>query len=898
MAKAKKARKQSTPKTSARKAARKTTRGKVSKKSTKKKAAGRTAGGRSVKKKPVGKKTAKKRSAKKAAKKTVAKKKPTQQAGGGKTQRKTRKKSKAPKRSAARRRKSATDEIILLPVRGMLLFPGVVLPVMIGRERSIRAIQAAVAEESPIGILLQKDPTQEDPGPEDLYDIGTVAEVLRYLQAPDGGHHAVARGAHRFRVLEFLQVEPYVRARIERIEESSAPEETTELEARFLHLRQLAERGLELLPQDTNELAHNLASIEAPGLYCDVLATFFDLEVEEKQSILEVFDVESRMVALAEKLQHKNEVLQLTHNINEQTQGSLEKAQREYFLREQLRTIREELGEGGSQEVEELRAKIESVGMPEGVLEETRKELLRLERTPEASMEHGTIRTYLDWMVELPWSKESTDNLDLGRARRILDEDHFGLKKIKKRILEFLAVRKLAPTGKGPILCLVGPPGVGKTSLGQSIARALDRRFVRASLGGVHDEAEIRGHRRTYVGALPGKVIQELRKAGTRNPVFMLDEMDKLGRGFHGDPSSALLEVLDPAQNDTFEDHYLGVPFDLSRVLFVATANVLSEIPGPLRDRCEVIELSGYTEEEKLEIAKRYLVTRRLRENGLDPDRFGFEDATLAALIQGYTREAGVRNLEREIGSVVRHHALRIAELPEGAEIPPHRVQVDELHGILGPEPFDNELAQRTSMPGVATGLSWTPVGGQILFVEATGMPGKGNLLRTGQLGDVMKESAQAAHTLVRALASELGVERDLATLDVHLHVPAGAIPKDGPSAGVTMFTALVSMLTGRRVRREVAMTGEVSLRGLVLPVGGIKEKVLAAHRAGIRTTLLPARNMKDLEDVPASVRSDMEFVPLERVDAVLDHALEPASEPRASQRTPSRSIETGQPTP
>lgn len=782
---------------------------------------------------------------------------------------------KASRTRATNRSTPGTDEVILLPVRGMLLFPGVVLPVMIGRERSIRAIQAAVAEESPIGILLQKDPTQEDPGPEDLYTIGTLAEVLRYLQAPDGGHHAVARGAHRFRVLEFLQTEPYVRARIEKIEESQAPEETTELEARFLHLRQLAERGLELLPQDTNELAHNLASIEAPGLFCDVLATFFDLEVEEKQSILEVFDVEARMVALAEKLQHKNEVLQLTHNINEQTQGSLEKAQREYFLREQLRTIREELGEGGSQEVEDLRAQIEAAGMPEDVHREVMKELLRLERTPEASMEHGTIRTYLDWMIELPWSKESEDNLDLARARAILDEDHFGLKKIKKRILEFLAVRKLAPRGKGPILCLVGPPGVGKTSLGQSIARALDRRFVRASLGGVHDEAEIRGHRRTYVGALPGKVIQELRKAGTCNPVFMLDEMDKLGRGFHGDPSSALLEVLDPAQNDTFEDHYLGVPFDLSRVLFVATANVLSEIPGPLRDRCEVIELSGYTEEEKLQIAKRYLVKRRLEENGLDPEHFGFEDEALSALIRSYTREAGVRNLEREIGSVVRHHALRIAELPEGEVAPPHRVTVEELQGILGPETFDNELAQRTSLPGVATGLSWTPVGGQILFVEATGMPGKGNLLRTGQLGDVMKESAQAAHTLVRARAEELGIERDLSTLDVHLHVPAGAIPKDGPSAGVTLFTALVSMLTGRRVRREVAMTGEVSLRGLVLPVGGIKEKVLAAHRAGIRTVLLPARNMKDLEDVPSSVRAELEFVPLDRVESALDHALE-----------------------
>ncbi len=811
---------------------------------------------------------------------------------------------KAPARAARKTRRKAArktsrkaadepivDELIILAVRGMTLFPGVVLPIVVGRERSVRAVQAAVQGGQPIGLLVQRDPAVEVPAPEELYQIGTVADIVRYLTAPDGGHHAVARGRARFKVLEFTATEPHLTARVERIEQpvEDDPELSPEEEARFHTLKQLAAQALSLMPEGHEDLASGLQNITAPGLLCDVLATFMDLPVEEKQEILETLDVEARIAGLTERLQRTIEILQLSQQISQKTQGTLEKAQRDYFLREQLRTIQKELGEGGSQEIEELRAAIEEAGMPEEVLKEASKELSRLERTPEASMEHGTIRTYLDWLIELPWSKATEDLLDLKHAREVLDADHYGLQKVKRRILEFLAVRKLKPEGKGPILCLVGPPGVGKTSLGQSVARAMGRKFVRASLGGVHDEAEIRGHRRTYVGSMPGKIIQEIRKVGTNNPVFMLDEMDKLGASFQGDPSAALLEVLDPEQNNSFQDHYLGVPFDLSPVLFMGTANVLSSVPGPLQDRCEVIELPGYTEEEKLEIARRYLVGRRLDENGLTVEQCALTDDALRSIVRGYTREAGCRNLEREIGSVIRHVATLVAE----GTLEKRVVDASDLHEILGPVRFEDELALRTGLPGVATGLSWTPVGGQILFVEATGMPGKGNMTLTGQLGDVMKESVQAAMTLVKAAAADLGIDPELfPKRDIHVHVPAGGIPKDGPSAGVTMYTALVSMLTGIRVRSEVAMTGEISLRGLVLPVGGVKDKVLAAHHAGIGTVLLPARNMKDLEDVPPSARDQLRFVPLERVDQVLGEALErpPTAEPGAggpSEATP-----------
>jgi ATP-dependent Lon protease len=582
------------------------------------------------------------------------------------------------------------------------------------------------------------------------------------------------------------------------------------------------------------------------------------------------------MEKVARLLAHRIEVMRLSREIGRQTKAALDERQREVLLREQMAAIQRQLGEGDegkAAEIAELDAAITKAQMPKEVEEQTRRELRRLQRMPEAAAEYGMVRSYLDWLIELPWALPEETPIDIDEARRILDEDHYGLEKIKRRIIEYLAVRKLAPSGKAPILCFVGPPGVGKTSLGQSIARAMNRKFVRVSLGGVHDEAEIRGHRRTYIGALPGNIIQAIRKAGTRNCVMMLDEIDKLGAGIQGDPSSALLEVLDPEQNNTFRDNYLAVPFDLSRVVFITTANVLDTIPGPLRDRMEIISLAGYTAEEKLQIARRYLVRRQMEANGLQPDQVEIPDETLRAIIQSYTREAGVRNLEREIGKTLRHAAVRIAEGQSG----PIRIASDDLAAILGPPQFESELAMRTSVPGVATGLAWTPVGGDILFIEATRIPGSGRLILTGQLGEVMRESAQAALSIVKNRAGSIGIDENrLGKTDIHIHVPAGAIPKDGPSAGVAMFMALVSLLTERTVRNDTAMTGEISLRGLVLPVGGIKEKVIAAHRAGIKRVMLPARNRKDFEDIPAEVRRELEFVWLERVDEAMASALEP----------------------
>jgi ATP-dependent Lon protease len=604
-----------------------------------------------------------------------------------------------------------------------------------------------------------------------------------------------------------------------------------------------------------------------------MVANYMDLKPEEKQEVLETFDLTRRLEKVGNLLGHRLEVLRLSRRISEQTKESMDERQREYVLREQLRTIQKELGETDARhvEIQELTEAIAKAKMPPEVETQAMKELRRLERMPEGAGEYAMIRTYLDWLIELPWSNLSETSIDIAAARRILDEDHYGLEKVKRRILEFLAVRKLNPEGRSPLLCFVGPPGVGKTSLGQSIARATERQFVRVSLGGLHDEAEIRGHRRTYVGAMPGTVIQSLRKAGTRNPVMMLDEMDKLGQGFHGDPSAALLEVLDPEQNSTFRDNYLGVPFDLSRVMFIATANVLENIPGPLRDRMEVIDLPGYTEEEKVEIAKRYLVRRQLEANGLKAEQAAITDDAIREIIRYYTREAGNRNLERLIGGVFRNIAMRIAE----GTIDRLVVEPDHVAEILGPRRFESETAMRTSVPGVATGLAWTPVGGDILFIEATRTPGNGRLILTGQLGDVMKESAQAALSLVKSRPEVLGsdpVEFD--KFDIHVHVPAGAIPKDGPSAGVAMFMALVSLLTGRTIRSDLAMTGEISLRGLVLPVGGIKEKVLAAQRAGITTVMLPARNRRDYEEIPEAARNALNFVWLERVDDAIAAAL------------------------
>jgi ATP-dependent Lon protease len=773
--------------------------------------------------------------------------------------------------------------MIIVPVRNFVLFPGMVMPVTIGRAKSIAAAQQAMREQKPVGILKQRDPEIADPAGIDMHRMGTVAKVVRYITAPDGTNHLVCAGEQRFQILEFLSGWPFLVARVLRIPESAT--RTPEVEARFLHLQRQALESIELLPQAPQELAGAIQSIQEPGALADLAVSYMDIKAEEKQEILETVDVAARMEKVSRLLAQRLEVLRLSAEIGKQTKAALDERQREVLLREQMAAIQKQLGEGEegkAAELAELDKKIAEAGMPKEVEEQARKELRRLHRMPEAQGEYGMVRAYLDWLIELPWKPDDESPIDIKEARRILDADHYGLEKIKRRIVEFLAVRKLAPAGKAPILCFVGPPGVGKTSLGQSIARAMNRKFVRVSLGGVHDEAEIRGHRRTYIGALPGNIIQGIRKAGSRNCVMMLDEIDKLGAGIHGDPSAAMLEVLDPEQNNTFRDNYLGVPFDLSRVVFIATANMLDSIPGPLRDRMEIISLAGYTEQEKLQIATRYLVRRQMEANGIKEGQVEITEAALREIIHYYTREAGVRNLEREIGKALRHAAVRIAE--GSAE---HiRIDADDLQAILGARQFESELAMRTSVPGVATGLAWTPVGGDILFIEATRLPGSGRLILTGQLGDVMKESAQAALSVVKNRAALFGVDdARFEKSDIHVHVPAGAIPKDGPSAGVAMFLALVSLMTERTIRSDTAMTGEISLRGLVLPVGGIKEKVVAAAAAGLKRVMLPARNRKDYEDIPEEARKQLEFVWLERVDDAVAAALEPkqVSEPTAT---------------
>ncbi len=783
------------------------------------------------------------------------------------------------------------DALIIVPVRSTVLFPGIMLPITIGRQRSIAAAQQAVRDQRPVGILMQRNAEMADPAPIDMHRMGTVANVARYITAPDGGHHLVCQGEQRFQIVEFLNGWPFLVARVLRIPEPLT--QSSEIEARMLHLREQAAEAVQLLPQAPAELLAAVQGAASPGALADLMATYMDVTPEEKQEILETIDLSARMDKVARLLAHRIEVMRLSHEIGRQTKASLDERQREVLLREQMAAIQRQLGEGDegkAAEIAELDAAITKAQMPKEVDEQARKELRRLQRMPEAAGEYGMVRSYLDWLIELPWALPEEVPIDINEARRILDQDHYGLEKIKRRIVEYLAVRKLAPNGKAPILCFVGPPGVGKTSLGQSIARAMNRKFVRVSLGGVHDEAEIRGHRRTYIGALPGNIIQAIRKSGARNCVMMLDEIDKLGAGVHGDPGSALLEVLDPEQNNTFRDNYLAVPFDLSRVVFITTANMLDTIPGPLRDRMEIISLTGYTAEEKLQIARRYLVRRQLEANGLQPDQIEIGDDALRAIIQSYTREAGVRNLEREMGKTLRHAAVRIAEGQAG----PIRIAADDLAGILGAPQFESEVALRTSVPGVATGLAWTPVGGDILFIEATRIPGGGRLILTGQLGEVMRESAQAALSIVKNRAGSLGIDEGrLGKADIHIHIPAGAIPKDGPSAGVAMFTALVSLLTERTVRNDTAMTGEISLRGLVLPVGGIKEKIIAAHRAGIKRVMLPARNRKDFEDIPEEVRRELEFVWLERVDEAITSALEPAptAKDEPSERTAVREL-------
>jgi ATP-dependent Lon protease len=776
------------------------------------------------------------------------------------------------------------DVIGILPLRGTVLFPHAVVPLAAGRASSVQAIEEAVRGNRLVGAVMQKDAGDDAPGRQGLHDVGTLALIHKVLKQPDGSLRLVVQGVGRFRVGELVQTAPFLRARIDAVSEpSGAPD--MEAEALARSALALFQKAVALTPTLPDELASAAADAESPGATADLIAgALTSLALPVRQELLATLNVKERLSRLVAALGKEVEVLELGSKIQSEIQSEMSKTQREYYLREQLKAIQKELGESDdrTQEVDELREKIDAAGMSDEAKTEALRELDRLGKMNPAAAEYTVVRTYLDWLIAMPWRPETTDSTDIDAARAILDEDHEGLDKIKDRILEYLAVKKIRPAGKDPILCFVGPPGVGKTSLGRSIARALGRKFHRISLGGMRDEAEIRGHRRTYIGALPGQIIQGLRRAGTKNPVFMLDEIDKLGMDFRGDPASALLEVLDPEQNGTFRDHYLDVAFDLSRVLFVTTANVMDTVPAPLRDRMEVIHLAGYTEEEKIAIARKHLVPKQATEHGLTADvDVTFTPEALRLLARGYTREAGVRNLEREIASVCRKIARRRAE----GDTEPHTVTPDMVTGFLGVPRFESEeLEERTRVPGVVTGLAWTPAGGDILFVEASRMKGKGTLTLTGQLGDVMKESVQAALSWVRANADHLGIAPDFwETSDVHVHVPAGAIPKDGPSAGVTMATALVSLLTNRPVLHGLAMTGEISLAGRVLPVGGIKEKVLAAHRAGVRTLVLPRRNEKNLlEDVPAEVRQVLSIHLADCIDDVLRVALDGRSAARS----------------
>ena len=771
---------------------------------------------------------------------------------------------------AKEREVALPEEAAVLPVRDTVLFPGAVVPLSIERERSRRLLSDVLPRQKIVAAVCQKDAETEEPAGEDCYDVGTAVTVLKLLRMEDGRQTAIVHGVSRVRVREWRQEEPYLRGRIEALE-SETPDDT-ETEALVRTARQLAERVLDLLPNVPEEASVVLGNIDEPSALADFLAANLQLDTAGKQELLETLNVNDRLRRITEELQQQIEVLELSDKIQSQVKQKIDKSQREYFLQEQLKAIREELGQSDERDsaIEDLREKIAQSRMPEEPREAAERELKRLGDIPTASPEHNMIRTYLEWMAELPWAKATEDRLDIARARQVLDEDHHDLDKVKRRILEYLSVRKLAPESRGPILCFVGPPGVGKTSLGQSIARSLGREFIRMSLGGLRDEAELRGHRRTYIGAMPGRIVQEIHRAGSNNPVFMLDELDKVGQDFRGDPASALLEVLDPAQNSTFRDNYLNVPFDLSNVLFIGTANVMSPVPPALRDRMEVIELPGYTESDKLRIATQYLVPRQLRQNGLNASQAKWKDEAVRQIISRYTREAGVRELERQIGTVCRGVAALIAE----GKARSRTVNRKLVRELLGPPKYESEVAQRTSTPGVATGLAYTPTGGEIIFIEAAAYPGKGHLTLTGQIGDVMRESVQAAFSLVRSRAGGLGIDAEqLGKRDVHVHVPAGAVPKDGPSAGVAIATALVSLLTERPVRHDLGMTGEITLRGLVLPIGGVKEKVLAARRAGLRTVLLPERNRKDMDDVPAEAREELEIAFAKDLDGVLERA-------------------------
>jgi len=768
----------------------------------------------------------------------------------------------------------------ILPLRGVVIFPAAIVPLLISRGPSLKLVEDRLQGDRTLGLVSQRNPEDESPEPEGLFMRGTAGRILKMLKYPDGSVRILVQGLKRIEVGEWEQREPYLTARVTPLDDVVEP--SGELEALQANVVHQFAKFVSMIPYLPDELQVVVMNIKDPGKVTDLIASNLNITLEEKQELLATLDVRARLERLAAILGREIELLELGNRIQSQVQSELSKSQKEFYLRQQLKAIQRELGEGDQRtaELDELRQKLDDAQLPEEARKAADHEFERLKMIPPESAEHSVVRTYLDWLAALPWAVSTEDDLDLHHAKQVLDEDHFDLEKIKERILEYLAVRRLKHDPRSPILCFVGPPGVGKTSLGRSIARAMGRKFVRMSLGGMRDEAEIRGHRRTYIGALPGRIVQNLKQAGSNNPLFMLDEIDKLGADFRGDPASALLEVLDPEQNGTFQDHYLDVAFDLRKVLFVTTANVLDTIPPPLRDRMEVIELAGYTEEEKLEIAKRHVVPKQIDENGLTAELIGFEDEALVAIIRSYTREAGLRNLERQIGRICRKVARRVTE----GRTEPVAVGPAVVRELLGPERFFSEAAERTDEPGVAVGLAWTPNGGDILFIEATRMSGKKGLTLTGSLGEVMKESAQAALSWVRSRATHLGIAPDFFdSSDLHLHVPAGAIPKDGPSAGVTIATALTSLLTDRPVRSTVAMTGEITLRGKVLPVGGIKEKVLAARRAGIETVILPRRNEKDLEDVPADVQASLRFVFADTIDDVLAHALAPAEPDRAS---------------
>lgn len=776
------------------------------------------------------------------------------------------------------------DTLPVLPVRDIVVFPYMIIPLFVGRDISIKAIDNALNSNRLILLLTQKDLSVETPGPEDLYHTGTVGMIMRMLKLPDGRVKILVQGLSKVRVINFSQTEPFLLADVEKLVEPKVEEITIEIEALMRSVKELLDKAVSLGKTILPDVMVIIENIDDPGRLADLVASNLGLKTEQAQEVLEILDPVQRLKRVSEILARETELLAVQQKIQTEARTEIDRVQREYFLREQLKAIQKELGEMDerAEEIEEFRKKIEEAKMPEKVQKEAEKQLKRLQKMHPDSAEAATVRTYLEWLTELPWSKSTTDNVDIKVAEKVLNEDHYDLEKVKERILEYLSVRKLTKKMKGPILCFIGPPGVGKTSLGKSIARALGREFVRMSLGGVRDEAEIRGHRRTYVGALPGRIIQGIKQAGTNNPVFMLDEIDKIGLDFRGDPASALLEVLDPEQNNAFVDHYLGVPFDLSNVMFITTGNVVDTIPAPLRDRMEIIYLSGYTAEEKLNIAKNFIIPRQLKEHGLSDKDVKITDQAIMKTITEYTREAGVRNLEREIANILRKVAKQIAEGKKQKFL----ITPKNLSRYLGVPKYLPEEEVEKDLVGVATGLAWTETGGDIIYVEATTMKGKGNLILTGQLGDVMKESAQAALSYVRSRAKKLGIPEDIfSKTDIHIHVPAGAIPKDGPSAGITMATAIASALTGKPVRRDIAMTGEVTLRGRILPIGGLKEKSLAAKRMGIKNVIIPARNKKDLEDIPKYVKKDMNFILVETMDEVLEHALKKNSTLRGRKR-------------